>query len=251
MHVHKTTDYNKFVIKYNRPINGANVNALIRSFKDSPDSMKVCPIIVAPSMVVIDGQHRIEAARRMQVPIHYCIDESATDTEKILSRIKSLNVQRPWEVPDFIHYYAEQKIPDYQFLLKTQEKYKSFITFYSLIYICETEFPKQAKATQIRDGKFTAKNQKKILEFLEECRQHLECYQENIKSRLKSHIFNRIYTKALYDLHRGEWKETWVSVKNFLKNCNKYPAALPIPFDHDQAKKYIIQMARHKEKKSK
>lgn len=67
------------------------------------------PIIVSKDKYVIDGQHRLAAAKRMKLPIFYVMTDEA-DLHDI--RILNVNV-RTWFIEDYLRSYIQQGKHDY------------------------------------------------------------------------------------------------------------------------------------------
>lgn len=72
--VYKTTAYDAFkILKGNRRINQIHLDRLKRSFEKKH---LVTPVIVNNRMQVIDGQHRVTAARTLNLPIYFIVLEN-------------------------------------------------------------------------------------------------------------------------------------------------------------------------------
>jgi hypothetical protein len=72
MQIQKTEDYNLFKrIVGNRTINKAQVRRLYDSYSIKPWLIQYCPIIINDNNEVIDGQHRLEAIKRLKIPVYY------------------------------------------------------------------------------------------------------------------------------------------------------------------------------------
>ena len=81
-----TQDYDKFIFRNdNRDINWNHVQALVRSFRQYPD-WHLSPINVTPDFEIIDGQHRLHAARILNAEFFYVIDYNFES-----SKISNLN----------------------------------------------------------------------------------------------------------------------------------------------------------------
>jgi len=109
MKIEETTEYESFHIdKCNRPVDEASVIALMLSIQ-SKNLLRSKPILVDADFNIIDGQHRLEAARRLGIPIPYYIEETAT----IDDVIKLNTNQKNWGIGDYLNYYANKGYPDY------------------------------------------------------------------------------------------------------------------------------------------
>jgi len=77
----KTTNFDEFVIlELNRPVIDIHVKNLMEAITENPQLTELSPIVVNEKLAVIDGQHRLEAHKRLaslgQVyPVHYIIRE--------------------------------------------------------------------------------------------------------------------------------------------------------------------------------
>lgn len=70
-------------------------------------------IIVNEAMEVIDGQTRLEALKRLNLPVYYCIHKGAGIEECLMLNIKQQN----WTIDDYAKSYAEQGNENYIKLL--------------------------------------------------------------------------------------------------------------------------------------
>ena len=106
--IKETTRYDSFKkLSGNRGINSKNLNQLIDSIKQH-NHLPLHPIIVNTEMFVIDGQHRLEAAKKLNVPVHYIIS-GETEEKALYNHLISVNVnQKKWSLEDFFHLYAEK-----------------------------------------------------------------------------------------------------------------------------------------------
>ena len=69
--VYKTNNYDIFkLMPNNRNVNLTHVGRLKLSFKEM---YLISPIIVNSRMEIIDGQHRLHAAKELNLPIYYII----------------------------------------------------------------------------------------------------------------------------------------------------------------------------------
>lgn len=116
--IQKTTNYSQFkYLKGNRALLPYHVNLLANSISER-NLLESNPIIVNSKMEVIDGQHRLEAVKKLSLPIYYIIVEGANLTD-----ITLLNtVTRRWDSMDFVNSYAEIGVKDYQILKEFSER---------------------------------------------------------------------------------------------------------------------------------
>lgn len=114
----QTTDYSMFKRHpNNRAINALNVDKIKRSIQVK-NLLEYRPIIVDKNMQIIDGQHRLEAAKILNLPVFYQVQEQ-TGTEDIF--LLNAN-QKAWNNEDFNNYYASKGIESYVKLKSFMEK---------------------------------------------------------------------------------------------------------------------------------
>ncbi|MBC8147318.1 MAG: ParB N-terminal domain-containing protein, partial [Bacteroidetes bacterium] len=71
--IYKTKNYEKFKFMVgNRPINSAHTAKLIESIKGK---YLFNPIIINEKWEIIDGQHRFEAIKQLNLPLYFFINE--------------------------------------------------------------------------------------------------------------------------------------------------------------------------------
>ena len=116
--VYETTDYSIFKrLKGNRDIPEFRISKIVESIQTIGWIHN--PIIVNEKMEVIDGQGRLTALQRLDMPVEYIVAEGAGNKECIYMNMNMVN----WKLPDFIKSYAEQGNVNYQRLLKLMETY--------------------------------------------------------------------------------------------------------------------------------
>ncbi len=97
--IQKTYDYDMFkLLKYNRKTNASHIKALIESMNKQ---YIIDPIKVDKKYNVIDGQHRLEACKKLKLPVYYTvIKNSKTDTIIHLNKNN-----RNWLPADYLNYH--------------------------------------------------------------------------------------------------------------------------------------------------
>lgn len=108
--IKKTTNYEMFKFrKDNREkgVDACHLKRMIESIK-ARNLLEFRPIIVNSDMEVIDGQHRLMAAKELKLPIYYEVDNDSNSKDIIL-----LNVSKTWGYNDYLHYYYKNDYPEY------------------------------------------------------------------------------------------------------------------------------------------
>jgi hypothetical protein len=140
-----TNDLKKFkTMKGNRPVNPRHVKAIIRSISDN--GMLPTLILVNEKYEVIDGQHRLEAARVLGVGVHYLVIKGYSITE---THTLNLN-QKNWKNQDYLASYAEIGYLDYVALQELQKENKDF-KLGSLRRLCSNKYQRQRLPEEQRD----------------------------------------------------------------------------------------------------
>jgi len=128
--VYKTSNLSIFkTLPGNRVPNLQHINRLTYSLNKY--GMKCNPILVNENMEVIDGQHRLEAAKIAKTYVFYIITPGYTLTE-----VHTLNLnQKNWSKSDYMDGYANMGIKSYiklkEFILKNDN-----FTFSNCLALC-------------------------------------------------------------------------------------------------------------------
>jgi len=165
---HKTTNFNLFKLQSkNRKLIEKNVFHIIKSIEQH-GFFEAKPIIVDENMIVIDGQHRLEACKRTNTPVNYSIVNGNADELMI-----SLNMaQAQWKLEDYINLYAKNGIECYKEVLAVHEKYK--FTISTCIEVVILNF----KSNHMRRGHEFTMNPKRyeLAEYLNNCKPYVSYY---------------------------------------------------------------------------
>lgn len=121
----KTKNYEMFgKIRGNRPLLEPHVVSLEESILEN-NLLYANPIIVSENNEIIDGQHRLEVAKRNNLEIYYI----TVDEDEALRLVRKLNTrQRGWSLMNFIDSNIELGNNDYQILKDFAEKYEIPLT---------------------------------------------------------------------------------------------------------------------------
>lgn len=155
-----TKNYGQFSkLKGNRPTAASRVNKIIRSIQNV--GYITNPIIVNEKFEIIDGQGRLEAMKKLNLPVEYIVEKGAGINECVAMNINQTN----WTTLDYVKSYAEQGNKDYQVLMKFYEDYKPFVIMDALIVILG-----KRKNIDNTTGKLAKNGTFKIKESLDEAR---------------------------------------------------------------------------------
>lgn len=108
--IQRTNDYSIFKkMEGNRPIDRYHIKKLSESISKD-NQLSIHPIIVNKDFFVIDGQHRLEAARSLGIEIFYIQSDTVSDLHIIECNVN----QKSFEVENYIGYFAvKEKNPVY------------------------------------------------------------------------------------------------------------------------------------------
>lgn len=109
----KTTEYDSFKnFSYNRKkgVNKKKLQELIDSIKEN-NYLHLHPIIVDSNFNVIDGQHRLRAAKTLNVPVFYVQEDNISEKHVMNAN----TAQSSWSIEDIINFFAVKE-QDTQYL---------------------------------------------------------------------------------------------------------------------------------------
>lgn len=112
--INKTKDYDLFKFREDNraAIDQAHTKRLTESIK-ARNLLELRPIVVNEKFEVLDGQHRLLAAKQLGVDIYYVIDKKLKPEDII-----TMNISKAWSVIDFLNYYCKHNYIEYQKLAK-------------------------------------------------------------------------------------------------------------------------------------
>jgi hypothetical protein len=93
----------------NRPIDKGNLRKIKGSI-ESKNMLEFRPLIVNEKMEVIDGQHRLQAAKELDLPVYYTIDKASEIGDIILLNQN----QKQWKIEDYLNYFISIGNEDYR-----------------------------------------------------------------------------------------------------------------------------------------
>ena len=165
----KTKDYWLFnFMENNRPINNGLVKKLMQSINEI-GYLESKPILVNENMLVIDGQHRLEACKRLNIMAVYEIANVNADRAMLLLNAN----QRVWRNQEYIHSFALSGQECYQTVILFDEKYKLGIS--NSLACCFVVHP---RGPEIRAGKNFLINphRHEVANFILNCKDYLPFY---------------------------------------------------------------------------
>ncbi len=107
----------------NRPLSEEKVTFFMKQFKSGKCFMIDFPVVVNADLIILDGQHRFAAAKRLQMPIYFRKAHSLT-----MDSIVDVQLNAGWKTTDYIHAFVQQKKQDYIVLHRFVSRYKFSVT---------------------------------------------------------------------------------------------------------------------------
>jgi len=119
-HVYETNDYSHFkILEGNRNLNKLHVARLKKSFSNG---YLFSPILVNDKMEIIDGQHRMQAAMELELPIRF-IKLNGYGLREV--QILNTNMKN-WKKEDYLNGYCDLKYPEYIRFRNFMRKFPDF-----------------------------------------------------------------------------------------------------------------------------
>ena len=145
MKIRKSYNYDDFsFINGNRNVIKGKVGKLVKSIKQL-DLTMYNPILVTKTGKIVDGQHRFEACKELNLPIYYVVidDQKANEAMILLNRYQS-----QWRQLDFLNYDANNIGDHYKDLYDFYDQNK-WLGISNVIVIYPDKF---INATQLREA---------------------------------------------------------------------------------------------------
>ncbi len=125
MTILSTTDYSIFkTVTGNREISRGHVSKLADAI-DNRNMLSARPIIVNAEFEVIDGQHRLEAAKLLNVPIYYVVMARGDYKDVAILNEAAMN----WSSGDYVTMFAKQGYPQYKKLEDLVKDYDISVSY--------------------------------------------------------------------------------------------------------------------------
>ena len=108
--INKTKDYNLFKFRDDNreKIDKAHVARLIDSIQ-ARNLLEFRPIVVNEKMEVVDGQHRLLAAKALGLEIYYQKQDNLQASDII-----AMNINKSWTMADYHNFYCKHDFPEYK-----------------------------------------------------------------------------------------------------------------------------------------
>lgn len=213
-------------IEGNRPLDENHIKKLMNSI--SEHGWYTNPILVNERFEIIDGQHRFECMKRMNLPVEYVMMNGLT-----VNSCADLNdcVKR-WKMDDYINLYAAQGNDSYVALQQLSEKYRGVVGA-----ICIARLMKGFGASNgsdqnaVKTGRYKAKmsmmEADRILGFVQSCIAETD----KVRGRRESVIAALVFAYSMEGVNRDRLRTVYV------QNCGKFGEINTIRYALEQIEK--------------
>jgi hypothetical protein len=108
------------------PVSQNRIKRIAASMKQ--EGLKLVPIIVTSKFIVVDGQHRLEAAKLAGCGIYYLVDDTIVNTTKgVFKAAATFNQNmKEWSKKDYIHGFSVQGNESYKVLEQFGKEFPMF-----------------------------------------------------------------------------------------------------------------------------
>lgn len=173
-----TKDYSAFKgIKGNRTVRPAHVKKLITAIQADPEAIKYNPILINEKWEVIDGQHRLEAIKALELEVFYVQVEGLT-----LTNVQKINsIAKQWQPIDYAKAFAKLGNKNYAHYVEVKEDRELTLNHDSLMRYLALDNPITSQS--FNEGKLKVDNFRRSVELLKQLREVGEYYARyNIRS---------------------------------------------------------------------
>ena len=192
--IHRTTNYNMFgYFEGNRALNDSHVRNLMESLTEKQIPV---PIVVDELYRVADGQNRLEACKRLGIPVYYIIVPGLT-----LEDVKRMNSNtKAWSWQENMQSFIDLGVEDYATYKEFYESYELNHTECMQLLIGHTSLRKGSKkgkktmAKTFADGQFVILQHGKAIKqanMITKVKPYFESYTHGHFVRALVHLFNK------------------------------------------------------------
>lgn len=196
--IYATTNYDMFTYRSdNRSVNEENVRAKIKSIEIMGQQV---PIKVDGQNVIQDGQHRLEACKRLSIPVEFIIDADGSLTTRELALLQSST--KAWTKVDYANSFAQSENgEDYRLYNQFCTAFPEFGHTTVLMLLMNMKTTGASADTTFKGGNFKVKSYNRGKQMAETLRQFAPFYKNYMK---KSFIvaFAKMYEHKEFDFSR-------------------------------------------------
>lgn len=205
--IYETTHYDQFVkLSSNRPVSR---NKALETAIKKENKLKYNPMIVTPAMEILDGQHRLDIAQRLQTPIYYIIDNEGQEDDS-----QKMNIgNRNWTLEDHLHFFSDKGIYEYQIL---KNCLSIFPVKASLLIECFSISYAKKTINEFKSGKLKLKvNEHQIKDILNKYEELLDLFKHYSNKHIMS---KRMQTNLIQIIQHPNYDHN-----RFINAIHRYP----------------------------
>lgn len=197
--IQTTKNYALFkTLKGNRKLDKKHLQRLVFSIEKHKKLLKAVPIIINEKKQIIDGQHRFEACRALDLPVYYIeVSGTALETVQLLN-----STSKGWTPFDYAKSYAELGGTCYKQYLMFRDKFPEFGHSATLSILGE-KINGKSQLRDFKEGKLKIEDYKKVIGLAEDIREINEALQyKRCNTKCYIHALIKIITHEKYDKDR-------------------------------------------------
>ena len=186
--IRKTNNYEMFKNMIgNRKVKDKNYRKLLRSMSEK---QLIIPILVNEKLEIIDGQHRFNACKTLNLPVYYYMIAGYEIDDVKRANLVSCN----WNLEDYLNLHVQLEKSQYELFLDLKTRYG--LTVSQLLEVVSTLEQKEYGRSKLtfEDGTFEFENILKIERFLldlSDFKKFKDCYSTKFsKAFLKLYVYN-------------------------------------------------------------
>lgn len=227
--IKETTEYQLFKkCKLNRELD----ESLVKIFEFNLakcNLLKYRPILVNDCFEVIDGQHRLEACKRLSLPVHYQVKCDMSENDLIMLN----TVGKAWTYNDFMNFYIAKGKPEYINIKAIMEEFK--IPIWHILLFTGKRHSNVGE--QFKSGEIKMLGKDKIRELINIFVEIKEFLKVKMVSQDRRYLMNKTFFRAIISFltHPGVDKDVFIhklEIKlGLLRSCTNAKEYLQI-FQH-------------------
>jgi hypothetical protein len=156
--------FSKVNRRFNEPVSVNRIKKISESMVS--DGLLVIPITVTSKFIIVDGQHRVQAAKAVGCGVYFIVDETIANTEKaIFERACILNsLHKDWGKNEYINGLSQRGNENYQKLEEFRKEFPMF-SLTECIMLLFNSGTKGIDKTSFARGKFQIVSYEKAVEW--------------------------------------------------------------------------------------
>jgi hypothetical protein len=238
--IQSTMNYDLFqFLDGNRKINPNHV-FMLKSDPTFAEQFEYHPIIVNEKMQVIDGQHRLEAARSLEIPVYYVVQKGASH-----STVKNINVnQKAWRAEDYLTFYSFDN-KEFAFVNEMKNLFVINLDFIIATIAAFENTSRSTIAAQFKRGAIKIKNKQQLKDYLQSLTPLLKDIRKDSNYEIQ-HLFGRRYAYEFAFLYKNNLE----AFQKLLHHLPTYYKKLPYCSNQSDCRDKVVALSKFYTKKA-